>query len=350
MDDLVEKLGAMSVLSELPKPLLSELVADAEVQVGLPGDGVAVRPVDYFFLLEGSVELVRREDGRRIAVLSVPKSGGQIAWLYSVTAQGKLRVAAPARFVVLDGERIDAALSDMQTESSPAALSHETSVRVKWMRHSQPFSQMPVEQIAACASAMDSQEVRSGTDIVRQGEPGDYYYIIEDGEVEVWRAHGQGGDKAILVATLGPGDTFGEEALLQDGPRNATVRATRPCRLLRLAKADFNRLIRDQLLEEVSPDEAQKRLKAGKATLIDCRYEVEYNFARIAGARLMPLEEIRERGRGLDASKTYLVYCRSGRLSRAAAFLLKELGLNAASIKGGITGWPFDVEGDPAAH
>ena len=81
------------------------------------------------------------------------------------------------------------------------------------------------------------------------------------------------------------------------------------------------------------------------ASLIDCRFEEEWELWRLKNARLIPLEEIRERSRGLDKKREYIVYCRTGRRSRAAAFLMRQAGLNAVSLKGGIAEWPYELEG-----
>ncbi len=48
----------------------------------------------------------------------------------------------------------------------------------------------------------------------------------------------------------------------------------------------------------------------------------------------------------LDKSRSYIVYCRTGKRSRAAAFLMRQLGLTASVLRGGIAHWPFDYEGE----
>jgi len=67
---------------------------------------------------------------------------------------------------------------------------------------------------------------------------------------------------------------------------------------------------------------------------------------RLKNARHVPLDEIRERSRGLDPKREYIVYCRTGRRSRAAAFLMRQAGLNALVLEGGIAERPYERDSD----
>jgi CRP/FNR family transcriptional regulator, cyclic AMP receptor protein len=85
-------------------------------------------------------------------------------------------------------------------------------------------------------------EVPPKTAIVSQGERGDSFYVLMEGEAAVRRKSGRTNRK---VATLGPGGYFGELALLDPAPRNATVEAVSPCTLAVVDARVFRALVRD---------------------------------------------------------------------------------------------------------
>lgn len=79
----------------------------------------------------------------------------------------------------------------------------------------------------------------AGDIIIRQGDPGDFAYIIESGRVEILL--GQPDGRSQCVGTRGIDTMIGEMALVDDAPRTATVRALEDCTLLRISKTDFAR-------------------------------------------------------------------------------------------------------------
>jgi rhodanese-related sulfurtransferase len=92
---------------------------------------------------------------------------------------------------------------------------------------------------------------------------------------------------------------------------------------------------------------AQALVRDGHAQWLDCRYDMEYEEGRIPGAQLLPLDRLRDSVAMLDPSAMYIVYCRSGRRSRAATFLLRERNLRAVSLAGGIKSWPYEIDTRP---
>jgi NADH dehydrogenase len=113
--------------------------------------------------------------------------------------------------------------------------------------------------------------------IIRMGEIGRELYIIRSGEVEVVRPAGDAGNESI-VATLGRGEVFGEKALLDDAPRNASVRARTPVDVLVISREDFMAMVCqfpvlddyfDRLMRERYPERlpAETSLMANVANL-----------------------------------------------------------------------------------
>jgi voltage-gated potassium channel len=114
------------------------------------------------------------------------------------------------------------------------------------------FQNVGAAAIADVARLLRPREYAAGAIIVRRGEPGDCMYFVVSGQVEV-----QLKPESVL---LGPGEFFGEVALLSGGLRNATIVATRLCTLLSLDIADFRQLLaRQPDLARVIGDEAQRR-------------------------------------------------------------------------------------------
>jgi hypothetical protein len=91
---------------------------------------------------------------------------------------------------------------------------------------------LPTSALEALAAKAVRIPVHAGARVVREGDPGDRFYIVESGRVEV-STHGH------PLGALGPGDSFGEIALLRDVPRTATVMAVQESELLSLERSDF---------------------------------------------------------------------------------------------------------------
>jgi MFS family permease len=105
-------------------------------------------------------------------------------------------------------------------------------VEIGLLRSLSLFARLPPPTLESLARALEPMVVPAGKVVIHQGDAGDQFYAIADGEVEVAR-------DGMAVATLKRGDGFGELALLLDRPRNATVTAVTETRLYALGREEF---------------------------------------------------------------------------------------------------------------
>ena len=137
---------------------------------------------------------------------------------------------------------------------------------------------------------------------------------------------------------IGIGRCFGEDALINTTTRNATVTMTSNGVLMELNKADFVRLYKEPDLPSL------ERLDTNKEQLVlDVRTCDEYEYGHLENAINIPLNLLCLKQRQLPASQTLLVYCNSGRRSRAAAALLKQQGFEVCYLKSGLDGQRYDT-------
>jgi uncharacterized protein YhbP (UPF0306 family) len=105
------------------------------------------------------------------------------------------------------------------------------------------FDDLPTQQVGSIVASLQVTEAKEGEVIVRQGGPADKFFIVAEGEVEVERE--ENGSQS--VATLGPGAFFGEVSILRNTPREATVKATKPTKLLAMERDTFRDLVAQSL-------------------------------------------------------------------------------------------------------
>ena len=116
----------------------------------------------------------------------------------------------------------------------------------EFLRPIELFKTLTPQQLTDVAEKMTKRHYAAGETVIREGDPGEEFFLVSDGEVEVIRADHE-------VARLGPGDFFGEVALISGEPRNATVVAEGAVDAYALGKTDFQTALatsqsfRDQL-------------------------------------------------------------------------------------------------------
>ena len=196
------------------------------------------------------------------------------------------------------------------------------------------FHKIPPANIQAIFMRMQQINYKSGDVVVKQGTEGDYFYVMTRGTCLVTRETPLNKD-GIRLAELTVGDTFGEEALISDAKRNATVTMLTDGSVMRLGKDDFNKLLNEPMLSWVSYVDAETLIQNG-AQWLDVRLPSEYENNHLEGAINIPLYFIRLKLGTLDPDRTYIMCCDTGRRSSAGAYILSERGYKAHVLEGGI--------------
>ncbi|MFT4045368.1 MAG: cyclic nucleotide-binding domain-containing protein [Solimonas sp.] len=167
--------------------------------------------------------------------------------------------------------------------------------------------------------------------IVRQGDAGDYFYVIVDGKCIVTRE--RAGARPVRLAELEPGACFGEEALISEERRNATITALTRASLMRLAKSDFRTLLNEPLERRISLAHAQELVDTGHARWLDVRLPGEFRNHHLPGALNLPLHMLRPRLATLDPRLTWIVCCDTLRRSAVGAYVLTQKGYDAYALE-----------------
>ena len=291
------------------------------------------------YVVSGSLELID-DQGK---VEEIIEGGSDIA-RNPVAAIFPRRVTGRARnrvqYISIDSDLLDVMLTWDQTgsyEVSELKGETEDTGSDDWMTmllQTKAFHKIPPANIQAIFMRMQQINYKAGDVVLKQGTEGDYFYVLTNGKCLVTRETPLNKD-GIKLAELVVGDTFGEEALISDAKRNATVTMTTDGAIMRLGKEDFKRLLNEPMLDWVSMTEAEEIIKNGGKWL-DVRLPSEFENDHLNGAINIPLYFIRLKMSTLDENTNYILCCDTGRRSSAGAYILSERGYKAYVLRDGI--------------
>ena len=337
-----ELLKRFSPLDGLKRDNLAALARKVQVRELSPGQ-VLFKEGDTekrtFYVVSGILEL--QDQGKVVGIVE----GGTDLAKNPVAPVFPRRVSAKARdrvqFISIDADLLDVMLTWDQTgtyEVSELAGKNDVGGGAEdWMTmllQTKAFHKIPPANIQAIFMRMQQINYKSGDVILKQGAEGDYFYVLTRGAALVTRETPLSKD-GIKLAELAVGDTFGEEALISDAKRNATVTMVSEGAVMRLGKEDFKKLLNEPMLDWVDAAEAQKIVQDGGQWL-DVRLPSEYDNKHLDNAVNIPLYFIRLKINTLEQGQKYVVCCDTGRRSSAGAYILSERGFQAYVLRGGI--------------
>lgn len=290
------------------------------------------------WLASGTLDL--REGDRTIAILRGGTPEARRPLSPTLPRKFTARVLDPIQYLAIDSDLLDTLVTWDQTgvyevgELQRQFVSGEESDWMTTLLQNPAFQRIPPPNIQAIFMRMQRVNCRAGEVVIQQGTEGDCFYAIVSGRCSVTRETPLS-RQGISLAELGPGAAFGEEALISDAKRNATVSMLTGGALMRLNKQDFLELLKEPLQQWVDYPQARKIIERGGRWL-DVRLPSECQSLTIEGALNIPLCFLRVKLSALDRCVPYVVYCDTGRHSSAAAFILLELGFDACVLRGGL--------------
>ena len=336
----IELLRGFSPLDGLKQDNLIALARKIQLREMSPGELLfkeGDKEKRTLYIVSGTLELVDQNK-----IIGTVEGGTDMArnpvapvFPRRVTGRAKNRV----RFISIDSDLLDVMLTWDQTGiyevSELAGMSEQSND--DWMTmllQTKAFHKIPPANIQAIFMRMQQINYRSGDLILKQGAEGDYFYVLIRGSAIVTRETPLS-KEGIKLAELSVGDTFGEEALISDSKRNATVAMASDGAVMRLGKDDFNKLLNEPMLDWVTVTEAEEIIRGGGQWL-DVRLPSEFENQHLDTALNIPLYFMRLKLNKLDQNKKYVVCCDTGRRSSAGAYILSERGYTAYVLKDGI--------------
>jgi len=363
----------MSVNKEQFAEVIKQLIPISDLSPGAQNDVVEVAEILEFkkkkfvfkegdednysyYILDGELELIANKHVQSTTVAGSDSARYAIAQLqprqFSAKAKTPVTIlrldrGALDRLMVHEGNQgtditdtgVVMGVSDIDEEDSGDWMTK--------MLQSELFARLPMANIQQLFAYLEAVAFNAGDTVIKQGEPGDNYYIIEEGTCEVSRVPKEG-ENPVKLAVLSMGDSFGEEALLTDATRNATITMLSDGVLMQLSKDNFVELIKKPSLSSVSFEEAQRIVSEGGGW-VDVRFAKEFEASNIETSMNIPLNILRIQLDKFNNDTHYVLYCDTGGRSSAAAFLLTQAGIHVSYLQGGLVSNPKAAVGQVAS-
>ena len=331
---------SLTPLNTLRKQHLMFAITDAVEVMVCKGDTLFTEseaPESLFYLLSGEVLLKSRNNSERIIT-------ADFHWLPIVQFHSE-RFSATAltdcQLLKFNRYQLDRLLTWSQVADYleiDVSYNRDIDEDASWITtilNSNLFYKIPPLNILSIRSHVSAINVKEGEMVIREGESGDYCYFIKEGRAQVLLGEQAESDVVKPIVEIGSGRCFGEDALIQNTVRSASVKMLTDGILMRLHKTEFQHLLKEPSVNTLH-FETLDSLQDSNIEFLDVRTQEEFDYKHIRNALHIPLTLLRLKVRVLDPEKHYLLYCNTGSRSRAAATLLQEKGYQVSLLKGGL--------------
>ncbi len=232
-------IDALPIFEDLPEDVLSDLAGRVRLRRFPAGKSVfrqGDRPETFYVVRRGVLHVVEEDpdSGKERVLQSLGRgaSFGELALVDAAARSATVRAVTDAQLFEVAEGTFDRLLAD--TVRLPAFA--PTLQAVVELRRLPAFGALGEDDLSEVLERGAWLNVSPGETIIEQGEEGDAFYAIGSGRVDVVRG-------GVLERTMGPGEHFGEIALLAGVPRTASVVARTPARLFRLDREGFGRAV-----------------------------------------------------------------------------------------------------------
>ena len=335
-------LKTLEPLNRLNPILLDELAAKSVIDE-IPAGRIICRHGEkdsrQIYLLSGQIEVATPGETKTKVIKS--KSAVKTPISEGSPRVNTLKAKTDSTLLYIDADLLELLMSDepkLTSSYEVTEISADDNDSDDWMLtflQSPAFLQLPTENIQKLLTHMEEIPAKKDQIVISQGDKDDNYYIIKSGTCNVHRKPYENSAN-VLLAVLPTGSGFGEEALISNGSRNATITMRENGTLMRLKKKDFLTLLINPLITYYQHSETKKKLDEG-SLVIDVRSEQQAKKSPVEGAVNIPLSMLRMEFDNLNAEREYLLVCNDGSQSAAAAFLMIQGGLLKCSVlKGGL--------------
>ena len=331
-------------LATMPAQQFKELCADCDVTEAAKGSflfNLGDATESFIYLIRGTISL--EADDFIFETIKAGTVAAKFALAHQFPRKVSARTLDNVSFIRLQlnvFDKTDIDYNELENVYKVENDDNEADASTDWLAallQSPVFQRLPAVNLQQVLMSLEEVKFTKGEVIFQQGDVGDYCFLIKKGRCSLSRK-ASGRTKEITYLELSAGDTFGEQEILTDEPRNMTVTAISDMQASRIDAERFIQFIKLPALKYIDyKDLEQEREQDPELLVLDIRSAEEYKKNHIDGSRNVPFFSLRLSINELRQEQVRIVVvCADGRLSDAAAFELIKQGVNALVLSGGM--------------
>jgi CRP-like cAMP-binding protein len=241
-----DNLPPIPLFSELPSEAFARVLDALKLVRTRPGDAIISQgdPGQSFFILaRGAVRVWRADESGAAQVLATLHDGSIFGEMALVSAQPRsatVTAETDCDLLEFDRQALGAAAQEVGTVAKALDKFTRERLLANLLATAALFRPLDRKQRIDLMRRFSAHDVPAGARIIEEGQPGQGLYVVLNGEMDVSKVDGE---EKVLLATLKPGDVFGEISLLNDQPTTASVTAASNATVLFLSREIFQKLI-----------------------------------------------------------------------------------------------------------